>query len=84
MVVAPGKLTIAVSPYIYPYMRYSTTQVAKMLKLQQPNLQKLIREKRIPFPPIVRVGGVRVRLWSKRDVARVRKLLAARTKKETR
>jgi len=62
-------------------MRYSTTQVAKLLKLKQPNLQKLIREKKIPFPPIALVGGLWIRLWSKRDVARVRKLPAVRRKR---
>src|SRR6266480_435846 len=38
-------------------MRYSTTQVAKLVKLQQPNIQKLISEKKIPFRPIALVGG---------------------------
>jgi excisionase family DNA binding protein len=55
--------------------RYSTSQVAKMLGLQQPNLQRLIREKRIPFPPMARAGKLRIRLWTKRDVLKARKAM---------
>jgi excisionase family DNA binding protein len=55
--------------------RYSTAQVAKMLGLHQPNLQRLIREKRIPFPPLQRVGKLRIRLWSTKDVRRAREVI---------
>jgi Helix-turn-helix domain len=57
---------------------YSTTQVAKMLKMHQPGLQRLIRHKRIPFPPLVKVGRIAIRLWTMRDVQRARKALAER------
>jgi excisionase family DNA binding protein len=57
---------------------YSTAEVAQMLKLKQPNLQRLIREQKIPFPPIVRVGGIKFRLWTRSHVERVRKILAKR------
>jgi len=53
-----------------------------MLKMKQPNLQRLIRKKSIPFPPLVRVGGLKIRLWSKEDVERARKVLAKRRRKE--
>jgi len=56
----------------------STTEVAQKLGIDQGNLQRLIREKRIPFPPLVRVGRLKIRLWTARDVARVRKVLAKR------
>jgi excisionase family DNA binding protein len=56
----------------------STTEVAQKLGIDQGNLQRLIREKRIPFPPLVRVGRLKIRLWSARDVERVRKVLAKR------
>jgi len=56
-------------------LQYSTAQVAKMLGLQQPNLQRLIREKRIPFPPLQRVGKLRIRLWTPKDVKRAREEL---------
>ncbi len=55
--------------------RYSTTEVAKMLSLHQPNLQRLIRQKRIPFPPLEQVGRLKIRLWTKRDVERARKAI---------
>lgn len=55
---------------------YSTPEVAKMLGILQPNLQRLIARKRIPFPPLVRVGRLKIRLWSARDVERARKAIA--------
>lgn len=62
--------------YLYPMRTYSTTQVAKMLGILQPNLQRLIARKRIPFPPLTRVGRLKIRLWSARDVERARKAIA--------
>jgi excisionase family DNA binding protein len=58
--------------------RYSTAEVAKMLALHQPNLQRLIREKRIPFPPLQRVGKLRIRLWTAKDVGRAREAIRKR------
>jgi excisionase family DNA binding protein len=55
--------------------RYSTTEVAKMLGIHQPNLQRAIRQKRIPFPPLERVGRLKIRLWTKADVERARKAM---------
>jgi excisionase family DNA binding protein len=55
--------------------QFSTAQVAKMLRLHQPNLQRLIREKRIPFPPLQRVGKLRIRLWTRKDVKRAREAI---------
>jgi hypothetical protein len=57
---------------------YSTTQVAKILKIHQPGLQRLIRYKRIPFPPLLKVGRLKIRLWTARDVQRARQALAER------
>jgi len=58
--------------------KYSTTEVAKMLGLHQPNLQRAIRQKRIPVPPIVKVGRMKIRLWSKAEVETARKELSKR------
>lgn len=55
--------------------RYSTTEVAKMLGIQQPNLQRLIRTKRIPFPALQQVGRLKIRLWTDADVERARKAM---------
>jgi excisionase family DNA binding protein len=59
----------------YRMRKYSTTEVAEMLGLHQPNLQRAIREKRIPVPPLVKVGKLKIRLWSKADVEAARKEL---------
>jgi excisionase family DNA binding protein len=58
--------------------KYSTTEVAKMLGIHQPNLQRAIRERRITAPPIVKVGRMRIRLWSKADVETARRELRKR------
>jgi predicted DNA-binding transcriptional regulator AlpA len=60
--------------------KYSTSQVAKMLGLQRPNLQRAIRQKRIPVPPLVKVGELEVRLWSDADVQLAREALGKRKK----
>ena len=62
--------------------RYSTSQVAKLLGLHRPNLQRAIRQKRIPVPPLVKIGELEIRLWSDTDVERARKALGKRKKGE--
>src|SRR5262249_35299955 len=54
---------------------FSTRQVAKKLGIHFTTLHKYIATKKVPLPPVTRVGGVRVRLWSESDIERVRKLL---------
>jgi predicted DNA-binding transcriptional regulator AlpA len=54
---------------------FSTSQVAKLLGLWQPNLQRLIRQGKVKAPPLVKVGGLKIRLWSAADVERARKSL---------
>jgi hypothetical protein len=56
--------------------RYSTVQVARKFGFGQGYLQKLIRKRVVPFPPLVKVGALKIRLWSDQDVARLRKALA--------
>jgi hypothetical protein len=58
--------------------RYSTVQVATMLGFSQEYLQKLIAKRSVPFPPLTKAGNLKIRLWSDRDVARLRKALAKR------
>ena len=60
---------------------YSTNQVAKKLGMNQANLQRLIRQKLVPFPPLRKIGGMTVRLWTTRDVERLKKSIAMRHKK---
>jgi hypothetical protein len=47
---------------------YSTREAAKKLGLALSSLTKYISLKQIPVPPLTRVGGVRVRLWSDKDI----------------
>jgi predicted DNA-binding transcriptional regulator AlpA len=54
---------------------YSTREAAGQLGLSLSTLNKYIALRQIPLPQLTRVGGVRVRLWSKEDIDRVRKTL---------
>ena len=54
---------------------FSTDEVAEMLGILRPNLQRLIREKRIPFPPLQQVGRLKIRLWSQADVEKARRAM---------
>ena len=58
--------------------RYSTVQVAKKLGIDQAYIQRLIARGVVPFPPLVEVGALKIRLWGDRDVARLQKALAER------
>ncbi len=53
----------------------STRDAAKKLGLSFTSLNRYIAKKKIPLPPLVRVGGIRVRLWSDQDIAKVRAVL---------
>ena len=55
--------------------KLSTAQTAKVLGIQQPNLQRLIRQGKIKAPTITTVGGIRVRLWSMADIEKARKAI---------
>lgn len=56
----------------------STVEAAKELGIHRGHLQRLIDQKKVNAPPLVNVGGVKVRLWSLKDVARSRKALKRR------
>jgi hypothetical protein len=53
----------------------STRDAAKRLGLSFTSLNRYIAAKKIPLPPLIRVGGVRVRLWSDKDIAKVQDIL---------
>jgi len=55
--------------------QYSTRQAANKLGLSLATLNKYIALKQIPEPPVTRVAGMRVRLWSDTDIEKVRKIL---------
>jgi transposase len=53
----------------------STREAAKKLGLSFTSLNRYIAAKKIPLPPLIQVGGVRVRLWSGKNIAKVRAIL---------
>ena len=56
-------------------MLYSTRQTAKKLGIDLRSLNRYIAAKKVPAPRLTRVGGVKVRLWTDEDIAKVRKIL---------
>src|SRR5713226_3567369 len=64
-------MVCAVSLWVCNEMpKLSTVQVAKLLGVYQPNFQRAIKQGAIPAPPLTNVGGIKVRLWSSKDVRR--------------
>jgi len=55
---------------------FSTREAAKKLNISLVTLQRHVGAETFPVPKLQRVGGIRVRLWSERDIQRVRKELA--------
>jgi hypothetical protein len=56
--------------------QFSTREAAKKLGVTILTLQRHVSAKTVLAPPIVTVGGVRVRLWSDPDIEKARKILA--------
>ena len=57
----------------------STREAAKRLGVSLMTLQRYIADGNwIKAPALQKIGGVRVRLWSGRDIARAKKLMKAR------
>jgi predicted DNA-binding transcriptional regulator AlpA len=54
---------------------YSTRQAAKQLGLPLTTLARYVAKGKVPMPKAVRLGGMRVHLWSKADIERVRAIL---------
>jgi len=57
--------------------QFSTREAAGKLGVTILTLQRHIAAESIEAPPLVSVGGVKVRLWSARDIARAKKVLSA-------
>jgi hypothetical protein len=52
---------------------YSTSEAAKQIGVNRVTLQHWLIDGRVREPKKVSVGGVEVRIWTNRDVERVRK-----------
>lgn len=53
----------------------STRDAAKELGIHAITLHRYIAAKKVPAPEVQRVGRIKVRLWSQKDIDRVRQLL---------
>jgi hypothetical protein len=56
--------------------KLSTRDAAKKLGVVLLTLQRHVSAKTVDAPPLQKVGGVNVRLWSARDIEKARKVLA--------
>lgn len=57
--------------------RLSTREAAKKLGVTLLTLQRHVSAGTVNAPPLQKVGGVTVRLWSARDILKARRVLAA-------
>jgi hypothetical protein len=55
----------------------STRDAAKKLGVTILTLQRHVSAKTVEAPPLQKIGGVKVRLWSERDIEKARKVLAS-------
>ena len=57
--------------------QFSTREAAGKLGVTILTLQRHVSAKTVEAPPLVTVGGVKVRLWSEHDIHKARNVLAA-------
>ena len=57
--------------------RLSTREAAKKLGVTLLTLQRHVLAKSVKAPPLQKIGGVTVRLWTNRDIEKARKVLAS-------
>jgi excisionase family DNA binding protein len=55
---------------------YSTVEVAELLDISWDTINRWIREKKFSAPPVQSLGRIRVRLWAKKDIGKVRRYKA--------
>ena len=60
---------------------YSTKQVAQMVGINRVTLQRWLLSGKLREPRRIRNGGIDARIWTDRDVERVRKWKAAHYRK---
>ena len=54
---------------------YSTREAASKLRLSYTAINRYIAAKKIPAPPVQRIGATQFRAWTGDDIERVRKVL---------
>ncbi len=55
----------------------STREAAKKLGITILTLQRHVSAETFEAPPLQKIGGVKIRLWSERDIEKARKVLAS-------
>jgi predicted site-specific integrase-resolvase len=55
---------------------HSTREAAKLMGVSMATINRYIVTGTIPVPPLTRVGGVKVRLWSGTDIAKAKRIVA--------
>jgi excisionase family DNA binding protein len=55
--------------------QYSTREAAKKLGLSLLSIQRYIAAGKIPAPPVLNVGGGKLRIWTDQEIEHVRELL---------
>jgi hypothetical protein len=56
--------------------RYTTRQVAKAVSVHYQTLLRWLYAEKVPEPQRIRLGGQNLRLWTKQEIAAVRKFKA--------
>jgi hypothetical protein len=56
--------------------RLSTREAAKKLGVAYLTLHRHVTAKTVKAPPLRNIGGVKIRLWTARDIEKARKVLA--------
>lgn len=57
--------------------KLSTRDAAKKIGVALLTLQRHVTAKTVAAPPLQKIGGVSVRLWTARDIAKAKKVLQA-------
>lgn len=55
--------------------QYSSREAAKKLGLHLVTLQTYIAAGKVPVPPVLNIGGGKLRIWTDEDIERVRQIL---------
>jgi DNA-binding transcriptional MerR regulator len=55
--------------------KYSTVEAARALGVSYPTLHRWVRARRFPVPVKRSLGGISIRLWTERDLARARRYM---------
>jgi hypothetical protein len=55
--------------------KYSTREAARKLRLSYTAINRYISAKKIPAPPVQRIGATQFRAWTDDDIEKVRRIL---------